>query len=429
MKPAARFAYLGGDALHSGMYVAIIQRLEKEGLGVDLISRLKLSLNPLASLAAWRGRHWIGPNPIEVVRSQIRGAVHCLPIWSPLPLLSTGLLARAVGGCDRDRRAVLHTRQIVMGRLALSLKRRCSTVRVIAELEGDNVAEARYKYAQIARPSLSQRWRFRLEQWFYLRYEGQLLRKSDAVLCVSHKLKELMVGRYGLTPEAAANIHVFPSVASRDRFAFDPERRARQRRALGLDDRFIVIYNGNLVGSWQVPGKLVDVFRMIHADRPDALFLVLSPEDHWRHIQPHLDAAGLPPESYRLYACPHQSVVDYLCAADVGLLLRDRHPMNEVAAPGKFAEYVLSGLPIIMTDGIGDFSDLAKQSECASVLPGLEDIAASRKVLQRFCRRTFTDAQRAEFGRWGAERFAIELHVPRLAALYRALGGQAREPD
>lgn len=423
-----QFNYLGGDTLHTGMYVALIQRLEHEGLTVNLVSRLKLTLNPAAGWAVWRGRHRIGPNPIADVRAQIRGRVHMVPVWSPLPMLSTGGLDRVLGGCRPERPRVLHTRQIVMARLALALRRRCPSVRVIAELEGDNVAETRYEFAQLSDPTWLQRARFWLEQRFWLRYEGRVLRESDAVVCVSHKLKDRMAGRYGLTSTEAARIHVFPSVASRKRFVFDPGRRAHQRRALGLDGRFIVAYNGNLLGRWQVPDKLVEVFRIIHAERPDAMFLVLTPEDHWRFIRPHLEAAGLPPDSFMLRSCPHGEVADHLCAADVGLLLRDRHPMNEVAAPGKFAEYVLCGLPIIMTDGIGDFSEQAKGHPCACVLADLEDLNAAAPALHAFCRADVTAQQRADFSRWGAERFAIELYVPRLAALYRELAHEALPP-
>jgi glycosyltransferase involved in cell wall biosynthesis len=406
------------------MYVALIQRLEAEGLTVDLVTRVKLSFNPWASLTAWRRRGRLGPNPIEDVRQQIHGRVHTLPIWSPMPGPSAPLLARALGGCDRRRPLVLHTRQVVMGRLALSLRRWCRAVRVMPELEGDNVAETRYKHESIERPSWLKRIRWRVEEAFYRHQEGRLLRESDAVVCVSHKLKDVMVRRYALNAEQTARIRVFPSVASRERFAFAPARRESRRRALGLENRFIVIYNGNLVGRWQVPDKLVEVFGLIRQVRPDACFLVLAPEDHWRHIQPHLDAARLPADSYRLASAPHHEVVDYLCAADVGLLLRDRHPMNEVAAPGKFAEYVLSGLPILMTEGIGDFSEAARSADCACVLPGLDDLGRSAAQIHAFCRRTFTVNERAAFGRWGSERFSIELYVPKLAALYRELAGE-----
>jgi glycosyltransferase involved in cell wall biosynthesis len=425
MNASGRYCYLGGDALHTGMYVALIQRLENEGLIVDLVTRIKLSLSPFSTLAAWRGRGRLGPNTIEAVRGQIRGSIHTLPIWSPLSWLSVPLLARAIGGCRRDRRVVLHTRQVVMGRLALALRRWCPSVRVIPELEGDPVAEAQYKHALIEDPSALQALLWRIEAAFYRHHEGRMVRGGDAVVCVSHKLKAVLVDRYRLTPQQAERIRVFPSVASRERFAFLPRERDRIRRALGLDGKFVVIYNGNLAGRWQVPDKLVQVFQLIRAERPDAVFLVLSPEEQWRHIRPHLEASELSPNDYLLRTCPHDEVAAHLSASDVGLLLRDRHPMNEVAAPGKFAEYVLSGLPIIMTDGIGDFSEVARESECACVLPGIVEPGASREVLREFCLRDFTSEQRQAFSRWGAERFAIELYVPQLAALYRSLAGDA----
>jgi len=421
----ARYFYLGGDALHTGMYVALIRRLEQEGLTVDLVSRVKFPSDRASGWTLWGGRRRIGPNPIEAVRGQIRGKVHTLPVWSPWPGLSAPLLAGAAGGCRVDRPIVLHTRQVVMGRLALSLRRHCAATRVIVEFEGDGVAEARYKHEQNPNHSPLDQVRLRLEERYYLRHEERLLLESDAVVCVSRKLREAMIHRYRLGPDQAAKIRVFPSVASRERFVFDPGRRERRRRALRLEERLMVIYSGNLVGRWQVPDKLVEVFSIIRAGHPDACFVVLTPEAHWPLIRPHLDAAGLPAESYRLLACPHDEVVDYLCAADMGLLLRERHPMNEVAAPGKFAEYALCGLPIVMTDGIGDFSAAAKPTEWACVLPGLDDLAAHRGALQAFAARRFDVDARAAFARFGAERFAIELYTPQLAALYRSLGGEA----
>jgi hypothetical protein len=113
--------------------------------------------------------------------------------------------------------------------------------------------------------------------------------------------------------------------------------------------------------------------------------------------------------------------VDHLCAGDVGLLLRERHPMNEVAAPGKFAEYALSGLPIVMTEGIGDFSEPMRESEFACILPDLRATDAVREGITRFCARGFTAAQREEFSRWAAERFALEAVAPHLAELYRTV--------
>jgi hypothetical protein len=403
------------------MYIDLIRRLEEEGLVVNLVPRLRVFLNPLTMWRTWKTRHLIGPNPIEAIRKQIRGKVRQVPVWGAFPGLSAPVLARIVRQPSRRAaRVVLHARQIVMGRLALSLKRWWRGLRVVSELEGDGLAELQYRRTEATRRSPARRIRWWVEERLYSHAECSLVRESDAILCVSHKLKDVLVQRYRLTPEQAGKMAVFPSVASRRKFRFDAEKREETRRTLQVQGRFLVIYNGNLNASWQVPEKLVETFVLIRQARPTAFFLVLTPERDRQYIEPHLRQARLSTEDYRLHSCQHEEVVDYLCGSDVGLLLRDRHPMNEVAAPGKFAEYVLAGLPIIMTEGIGDFSTAMQDSEYACVLPSL-DSTALRDAVPEFCRRDVAVQERMAFSQWGAERFAIELYVPRLAALYRTV--------
>jgi hypothetical protein len=416
------YYYLGGDALHTGIYVDLIRRLEDEGLVVGLVGRLRISPNPRATWSAWQNRGALGPNRIETVRGSIRGGVHQVPVWNLFPGLSAPALARTLGLPIRgDRRVVVHTRQVVMARLALTLKRRWPALRVISELEGDDLAEVRYKQSKTERPSPWRRLLWALEHRHCEREERRILLESDAVICVSQRLRDVMVGRFSLTPDQAERVHVIPTLASRKEFAFDPGKRDRTRAELGLGGRFVVVYSGNLRARWQAPEKLVEAFVAIRSVRPAAFFLVLTQEADRRHLEPLLSRAALSGDDYRVLSCPHERVVDNLCAADLGLLLRERHPMNEVAAPGKFAEYVLSGLPIVMTEGIGDFSAPMRESEFACVLPDLADADDCRDRIQRFCARDFDPGQRSAFGAWAAERFAVERATPRIADLYRTV--------
>jgi glycosyltransferase involved in cell wall biosynthesis len=204
-------------------------------------------------------------------------------------------------------------------------------------------------------------------------------------------------------------------------FHFDPAKRQELRRTLGLEHRFVVVYSGNLAGKWQVPHRLVEMFLLIRRGIPDAFFLILTPEKDRKRIAPHLQQAGLSAEHFSMHSCPHGDVVRYLCAGDVGLLLRERHPANEAGAPGKFAEYMLSGLPIVMTEGIGDFSEQVRDQPFACVLPGLDRLEDSTARIHAFCRRAVSAEDRFAQSRWGAERFSTELRIAQLAALYRSL--------
>jgi len=50
------------------------------------------------------------------------------------------------------------------------------------------------------------------------------------------------------------------------------------------------------------------------------------------------------------------------------LLLRKSHPVNYVASPTKFGEYLAAGVPVIATEGIGDTSDLIKNENIGIII-------------------------------------------------------------
>ncbi|MEO6302962.1 MAG: hypothetical protein ABIP51_07300, partial [Bacteroidia bacterium] len=56
---------------------------------------------------------------------------------------------------------------------------------------------------------------------------------------------------------------------------------------------------------------------------------------------------------------PSNKVADYLVAGDYGLLIRERSITNKVASPLKYAEYLASGLKVIISEELGDYTKLS----------------------------------------------------------------------
>jgi len=54
--------------------------------------------------------------------------------------------------------------------------------------------------------------------------------------------------------------------------------------------------------------------------------------------------------------------------ADYGFLLRERSLANAVAAPTKFAEYLAAGLKVLISPGVGDYSDLVEKHALGHVI-------------------------------------------------------------
>lgn len=64
----------------------------------------------------------------------------------------------------------------------------------------------------------------------------------------------------------------------------------------------------------------------------------------------------------------HKDVLSYLHCCDYGILLREQSDTNKVASPVKFAEYLYAGLPVLITENLGDFSEFVKINNCGKVI-------------------------------------------------------------
>jgi hypothetical protein len=61
-------------------------------------------------------------------------------------------------------------------------------------------------------------------------------------------------------------------------------------------------------------------------------------------------------------------------AADVGFLLRKEDLMNKVACPVKFSEYVSCGLHPILTQGLGDLTEIVRKRDIGSIMEDFSDL-------------------------------------------------------
>jgi glycosyltransferase involved in cell wall biosynthesis len=99
---------------------------------------------------------------------------------------------------------------------------------------------------------------------------------------------------------------------------------------------------------------MFDIWRLM-AGNKSVHFLALT-----NSIDPN-ENIDLPGDRFTRLSVDRNEVPGYLNAADIGFLLRARHPLNEVASPVKFGEYLASGLTVISSPGIGDVSRLIER--------------------------------------------------------------------
>ncbi|MGQ0554711.1 MAG: glycosyltransferase [Nitrospiraceae bacterium] len=192
--------------------------------------------------------------------------------------------------------------------------------------------------------------------------------QADRLATVSENLKQYLghkIDRHDVT--------VIPSCFNENSFYFDPAARKEIRDALNLDASSILLCYSGGTSAWQ---RIVDIISLLKevcsADaRYKALFLTTSQDEVTRRLK----KAQFPSDQAFVRGCSHQEVPRYLSAADLGFIMRHDTPVNNVASPVKIGEYLACGLPVILTRGIGDYSDMLPAAGVGMLLDETTNIA------------------------------------------------------
>ena len=115
------------------------------------------------------------------------------------------------------------------------------------------------------------------------------------------------------------------------------EQRAAIRAREGFEGKRVVVFPGS-TGRWHHIPATLSFLAAWMKEEPLLHFVALCPDVEAMNLA---CLGALPQDSYTIRHVAHDEV-----------------PVNFVASPTKFAEYALTGLPVAMSQGIGDYSDL-----------------------------------------------------------------------
>ena len=111
------------------------------------------------------------------------------------------------------------------------------------------------------------------------------------------------------------------------------------------------------MAAYQCFSSVVKQFEAIYSKNDKARLLVLTSSVEYALRE----SSRLPEEIVKVMSVSFFSVGSYLCASDFAFFLREEGGLNEAAFPTKFAEYAMTGLPIIMNESPRDCARLARK--------------------------------------------------------------------
>lgn len=209
--------------------------------------------------------------------------------------------------------------------------------------------------------------------------EKQAVLSSNFRIAVSEKLVDYWRTNYGYNE---TNHVVIPCTLSSNFIPGLPteEELLEIRREQGFSaDDIVLVYSGSSAG-WQSFGSLPDILGTMLSKNHKIKLLFLAKDDE--------NISGMkamhPGQVFNKWL-DHKKVQKVLYACDYGILYRDQSVTNKVAAPTKFAEYLSAGLSIIISDNLGDYSDLVKKEQCGIIpengrIPELEPQSYIQKI-------------------------------------------------
>lgn len=351
---------------------------------------------------------------------RLKGRIHRIPsppsrwrrAWNEAPLL-TRWLRRSYG---RQRRVILHCGSSQATVLALKARESLPNLKIVYQVWGPEAAE--YLFGKSSRDNTA----IQLEAARLDGFQQHAMKEADAIISISHEMTRWAIAEYGADRNKILEV---PCFVDTERFAYDERLRRAVRAELKLGDRFTVIYAGSMF-HWQFPDGCFDVLKAIFTDIPEARFLAVTTSPN--RMSARLHRHGFTEDKAIVISVPYQDVPRYLAAADLAILGRNlgEQPsvVNRVSSPVKFSEYLACGVPVILSEGIGDFSRYVEEHNLGQVIPHGADAprieCLTRFFLQRWEKQW--DLLRRNSRHFACEHLSSIVHIPRLSSLYERLG-------
>jgi glycosyltransferase involved in cell wall biosynthesis len=301
---------------------------------------------------------------------------------------------------EKKEKVVVHCRGHLNAYRGLLLKKRNPDLTyVIADLRGAVADEVIQKSRGLAGKHFASYLRK-----FYLWVESEAVLQADTVLCVSRVFKEFLEANYNIK-----NITVIPTFVDTSRFRFSKSLRESYREKLGFSNQRVLVYSGG-TSPWQKIDSAISLFNHL-SRKVDNLFMLFL--THEPDLLKSMIKDQIKPNDFKVIRVQHGEVAGYLCAADVGILLREKNLTNHVASPIKFSEYMCCGLPCIISSHIGDTAGILRYGNAGIVLDSDLDFPSPSEF------QTLLSLKRNEISDLMYNNFSSEIFIPNILRFYK----------
>jgi bifunctional DNA-binding transcriptional regulator/antitoxin component of YhaV-PrlF toxin-antitoxin module len=208
-------------------------------------------------------------------------------------------------------------------------------------------------------------------------WEKQQLKLASGIVTVSNNYTEYLIKNNIRTKQ----LYTASCAVDISLFKFNLENRFQIREKLGFSkDQVVCVYVGKFGGLYMDVSDLKFIGSLIHFF-PNLGLIILTPENKNNILK---ELRKITNQNFKLIIkdVSHSEVPIYLSGADFALSINKSFASGKYLSPIKVGEYWANGLPILMTEGIGDESDYLEK-ENGGVLFNDHNLMTGLKSLQK----------------------------------------------
>lgn len=177
--------------------------------------------------------------------------------------------------------------------------------------------------------------------------------QSDAINTVSKTLGQYLINEFLVKK---SKIFTIPCSAN-NTFFYDIGKRQEIRSKYGvIEEETVVVFASGGANLWQKTDEIV-------LSLAEKGYTVLNLSKH------NIDH----PKVISIFV-PYSQMPGYLCAADIGIIIREHHIVNKTASPIKFAEYLACGLPVVANDSVDQIVDVVQTYGVGAIVNNLDEL-------------------------------------------------------
>lgn len=199
----------------------------------------------------------------------------------------------------------------------------------------------------------------------YRYFERMAILKSQSIICRSREARRILVERSGVS-ETFNKITVISNGRDTQKF------KLIEKDEFQIKEGLKCVYVGSL-GPQYGMSQMLEIFNSLLEKKPKSIFTILTGDLEYanNYISTHYPDIK---NSIIIKRVSNDEVPSYISSSDIAFAIRGQKFSMKAVSPIKLGEYLLCGIPVIATSGIGDTDYMLNESKCSYIIKDENDI-------------------------------------------------------